>query len=668
MAKNNDLFTTMPVGKAIAKLTIPTVISQIIVILYSLADTFFIGKIGDPNQITALSIVFPIYTLLTAIANLFGIGANSIISRSLSKSDVKTIKQASSFAFYGSIIVTLICCVLLASLMYPILNFFGADEYTLSYTADYLLWVFVIGGIPTVAGLVLGHLVRAIGKTKEAGFGLALGGVLNIILDPIFILVFNMEIAGAGLATMLSNVISLIFFLVILIKIKKTSSLSINPKNFSFRKEISWGTISIGFPAALSVLLVCVSIAVLNGLLLKYPNGNILSAAYGVTSKCGTIALHISIGIAQGVMPLIGYSYGAKDHKRVHDVCRLSFIILLIFSVIFLIIVQFIPGPIVKLFIDHEETIEVGSVFMRYWSWCVIGMSLFNMYNSIFQAVGRWKTSLFLTVLRLGVIFIALSFLLDYLFGVTGLMWVQAITDTLSCIIAMIMYYLFKKSLTKSHDEVVKNDALPEIEHENYIIAISRQFGSGGRTIGKEVAKQLNIPCYDSELIEKIAKETGFSEDYIENNETFAQSTSLYFNAKNSRDYNGVSDLDKLWLAQKKIILELANKGPCVIVGRCADYILKDNDKCIKIFVYASKEDRMKRIVDVYGQKEESPKKRLEDKDKKRKAYYELYTSTEWGDTLNYDFSLNSGKLGIDTCVKLITKYYQEATKNHIKA
>lgn len=151
------------------------------------------------------------------------------------------------------------------------------------------------------------------------------------------------------------------------------------------------------------------------------------------------IALHISIGIAQGVMPLIGYNYGAKNHKRVHQVCRLSFFILLVFSVVFLTVVQLFPGPIVRLFIDHAETIEVGSVFMRCWSWCVVGMSLFNMYNSIFQAVGKWKTSLLLAVLRLGEIFSVLCLLLDHFFGVSGLMWVQAITDTVACLIAMAM-------------------------------------------------------------------------------------------------------------------------------------------------------------------------------------------------------------------------------------
>ena len=429
----------MPVGKAVAKLAIPTVVSQIIVILYSLADTFFIGQIGDPNQIAALSITFPIYTLLTAVANLFGIGANSVIAGSLGQNDESTAKKASAFAFWASLGVTLVLSVVLALFTQPILLFFGADRLTLGFTRDYLFWVFVIGGLPTVAGLVLGHLVRSVGKTKEAGLGLTIGGVMNIILDPIFIFIFHMDVAGAAVATMLSNAISMVYFFVVLYRIRKETVLTISPKHFSLELKVSWGTLSVGFPAAISVLLVSVSIALLNGLLLKHEGGNILSAAYGVTSKCGTIALHISIGIAQGVMPLIGYNYGAKNHKRVHQVCRLSFFILLVFSVVFLTVVQLFPGPIVRLFIDHAETIEVGSVFMRCWSWCVVGMSLFNMYNSIFQAVGKWKTSLLLAVLRLGVIFSVLCLLLDHFFGVSGLMWVQAITDTVACLIAMAM-------------------------------------------------------------------------------------------------------------------------------------------------------------------------------------------------------------------------------------
>lgn len=231
MKNNNDLLTTMPVGKAVAKLAIPTVVSQIIVILYSLADTFFIGQIGDTNQLAALSITFPIYTLLTAVANLFGIGANSVISRSMGQNDeetAKTAKKASSFCFWGSIVVTAVLAIILAVFMKPILLFFGADEFTLGFTDDYLFWVFVIGGIPTVGGLSLGHLVRSVAKTKEAGIGLTIGGIMNIILDPIFRFIFNMDVAGAAVATMISNTISMIYFLIILLNIRKTTILTLS--------------------------------------------------------------------------------------------------------------------------------------------------------------------------------------------------------------------------------------------------------------------------------------------------------------------------------------------------------------------------------------------------------------------------------------------------------
>lgn len=668
---NNELFTTMPVGKAVAKLAIPTVISQIVVILYSLADTFFVGQIGDPNQLAALSITFPIFTLLTAVANLFGIGANSVIARSLGKNDHDTAKKASAFGFWASFAVTAVLAVILGVFMKPILTFFKADEFTFSHSTRYLLWVFVIGGIPTVAGLILGHLIRAVGKTKEAGIGLSLGGIMNIILDPIFIFEkgdtlfggaftmpfgFGMDVSGAAVATMFSNVISLVYFFFIFVRIRKNTILSINPKRFSMEKNVAFDICAVGFPAAISVMLVSVSIAVLNGLLLSHENGNILSAAYGVTSKCGTIALHISIGIAQGVMPLIGFNYGAKNHKRVHQVCSLSFKILWIFSIVFLAIVQFMPETIASIFTPHAETIQVAATFMRCWSWCVIGMSLFNMYNSVFQAVGKWKTSLLLAVLRLGVIFTVLSFVLDAIFGVAGLMWVQAITDTVSFVIAAILYARFKKSVmqeAKSAPEVI-----PATATASRVITISREFGSGGRTIGKDVAAKLGIPCYDSEIIEKITAKTGFAKEYVEKFGEYTVTDNLYDNALAGRTYDGRSDADKLWLAQKEVITNLANEGPCVIVGRCADYILQDIADCLTVFIHASDEQRAERIVSVYGQREEAPAERLHEKDKKRKAYYELYTDTSWGDPDNYALCLDSGKLGIEKCVNIISELY----------
>jgi cytidylate kinase len=192
----------------------------------------------------------------------------------------------------------------------------------------------------------------------------------------------------------------------------------------------------------------------------------------------------------------------------------------------------------------------------------------------------------------------------------------------------------------------------------NRIITISREFGSGGRTIGRQTAMRLNIPCYDAELIEKIAQESGFSKDYIQEQGEYAASGNWLANAFSGRDRNGHSYQDDLWAIQQKVILELAAKGPCVIVGRCADYILRDQANCLRVFIHADMAARAKRIVEQYGERPDSPEQRLRDKDKRRAAYYQIYTDTKWGDVGNYDITLNSGVLGIDKCVELLVELY----------
>lgn len=193
------------------------------------------------------------------------------------------------------------------------------------------------------------------------------------------------------------------------------------------------------------------------------------------------------------------------------------------------------------------------------------------------------------------------------------------------------------------------------------IITISREFGSGGRTIGKEVAKRLNIPCYDQEIIEKIAEESGFSKDYIEDKGEYANHKNWFANAFDSGGSNhGASNQDYLWVLQRRVICELAQKGPCVIIGRCADYILGKDYKCLKVFVHASLEKRIEHILQNYGPRKQSPERRLRDKDRKRKAYYKYYTETEWGVSKNYHISLDAGELGIERCVDIISEIYEK--------
>ena len=191
---------------------------------------------------------------------------------------------------------------------------------------------------------------------------------------------------------------------------------------------------------------------------------------------------------------------------------------------------------------------------------------------------------------------------------------------------------------------------------KNRVITISREFGSGGRTIGKKVAEKLGIPCYDAELIHKIAKESGFNENYIKDAGEYAPGG--YISSAFSNRMFGPTNEDYLWNIQYKIISELAEKGQCVIVGRCADYILRDKADCLKIFIHADMEFRVKRIVDVYGEREISPEQRLKEKDKRRAAYHRFYTDMNWGHAQNYHITLNSGVLGIERCVDIITQLY----------
>ena len=196
----------------------------------------------------------------------------------------------------------------------------------------------------------------------------------------------------------------------------------------------------------------------------------------------------------------------------------------------------------------------------------------------------------------------------------------------------------------------------------NRIITISRQFGSGGRTIGKESAAKLGIPCYDVELIEKIAEESGFTKAYVAERGEYAPHGGWLASAISDRDFYGHSNQDDLWSAQRKVILKLAEEGPCVIVGRCADYILRDVADCLTVFIHADMDKRAKRIVEQYGERDDTPEKRLKDKDKRRAAYYQFYTDMEWGAAQHYHVALDSGELGIEKCVDTLVALYHQGS------
>ena len=286
------LFEKMPVPKAVATLAIPTIISQVVTMIYNLADTFFVGQIGDPLMVAAVSLVSPWFNLLTALGNLFGLGGSSLISRMMGAQNHKDIKYVSVFSIWGGAAVTLLFSLATWFARVPLLHFLGASPDTYSYAQDYLLWVVVLGGVPTMVSLALGHLLRSEGHAKQASAGMMFGGILNVVLDPIFIFAFHLDVAGAAMATALSNTASVMFFIIQYIRLKDKTAVSLNPRHFTFR--FVRPIFSVGLASALATALGNASNMVMVHLASSY--GDIPVAAYGVVKRIDQFPLNVSMG------------------------------------------------------------------------------------------------------------------------------------------------------------------------------------------------------------------------------------------------------------------------------------------------------------------------------------------------------------------------------------
>lgn len=445
MYKNKDVFQGLSVPHAIAKFAIPTILSQLVTLLYNLADTFFVGHTNDPSQVAALTLSFPIFMTLTMVGNLFGIGANSFISRSLGQGEHKQASKASTFSFYGALAGVLVIIAVLAFFMTPILTAIGAvTPEAFQATKAYLTWTVLYGGIPTVAALMLGHLIRAEGNTKQASIGMALGGLLNIILDYLFVSLMGLGAEGAAIATFISNIISFLYLLQVILRTKGTV-IVLNPTKLRFEAKIVKQVILVGIPAAAIIVLGSSANIVLTHFMSQY--GDISIAAFGIVQKIGSIAIQITVGLTQGIMPLLGYCYGAQDIKRLKEINKYSFIILGCYAAFCLVFVMTLAESLIRLFISETETVAKGVQFLRIWFFCAPGMCFTNLFSSIFQAMGKWAHSLALSVIRQAGLLFPLLVFMNYFVGEIGLVCAQPISDTISLIVGICFYALLIKKM-----------------------------------------------------------------------------------------------------------------------------------------------------------------------------------------------------------------------------
>ena len=355
------LFEEMPVPRAVATLAIPTIISQVVTMIYNLADTFFIGQIGDPAMVAAVSLVSPWFNLLTAIGNLFGLGGSSLISRMLGVKNHGDIKHVAVFSVWGGGAFTLVFSVLTYLARRPLLNFLGASPDTFRYAESYLFWVVVLGGVPTMVSLALGHLLRSEGHARQASAGMMFGGILNVVLDPILIFGFHMDVAGAAIATAFSNAASVVFFVVQYFRLGDRTDVSLHPKYFTFRfvRQV----FSVGLASALATALGNASNMVMVRLASGY--GDIPVAAYGIVKRIDQFPLNVSMGLCQGFMPLVGYNYAAKKYKRMRSVSFFSWKAAIVMSACFIACFAAFAPQILHLFIPEEQTSTLGAQFLR---------------------------------------------------------------------------------------------------------------------------------------------------------------------------------------------------------------------------------------------------------------------------------------------------------------
>ena len=473
MNSKRELFERTPVPKALATLAIPTIISQLISMIYNLADTFYIGLANDPSQTAASSISFTLVFMMNCIPNLFGVGGGSLISRLLGEKKDKDASGVGSFAFYLTMITAGIYSVIVLFFMDPMLKFLGATSSSLPYAKQYAFWVVVLGAIPATLAMTMSHLLRSEGFASKSSFGLGLGGVMNIILDPVFMfLVFEPgnEVKGAAVATMISNIVSLCYFIVTYLIIKKRSVLSLNPKKAFLEWRLIKPVLAVGIPSALGSFLACVSNIVINNLASSYSYlyGDVPVASIGIAKKIDMLPMNVGFGLCQGMMPLVAYNYASGDHKRMRSFSRVTRNTALVFAAVCVLMFQFFATYICAIFNGHEQTVAMSTDFLRILCLSVPFM-LFNLQISFcFQAMGMGKQSLILSSLRQGVINIPLLFVMNHFFGLYGIVWTQLISDIITSIISYAVYrHSLGKLMSSKGDETVStNDDIDDCIEE----------------------------------------------------------------------------------------------------------------------------------------------------------------------------------------------------------
>ena len=450
MAQENGktyLFESMPIPKAVAQLSIPMVVTSLVMVIYNLADTFFVGMLNAPVQNAAVTLVYPVMLAFNAVNNLFGVGTSSMMSRSLGRGDYDMVRTSSAFGFYGAVFSGLLFAVLCTLFRSPLMVLLGTDATTWEATSNYMFWTVTCGAMPAILNVVQGQMVRSEGASVHASIGTMSGCVLNMILDPIFILPWglNMGAAGAGLATFLSNCVACCYFFALSAVKRGRTFVCLDIRRLGkLSKEVVLGILGVGIPASIQNLLNVLGSTILNNFTASY--GAVAVAAMGVAQKINMLPMQVALGFSQGIMPLVSYNYASGNRKRMKSSILFAMGIILP-TMLVVTVLYWIGAPtLIRLFMENPEIVSYGSAFLRAMCLAMVFMCTDFMAVGVFASLGLGKFSLLFAILRKVVLEIPLLVLLNTLFPLYGLPYAQVITEFLLAIAAVVMLLrIFRK-------------------------------------------------------------------------------------------------------------------------------------------------------------------------------------------------------------------------------
>ena len=616
------------------------IVSMVLQALYNVIDSIFVANMGSIGAIAnqALTYAFPIQIMIIAIGVGTGVGLNALLSKSLGEKDREKVNRIAGNGIFLSI------CIYLVFLLFGLfgsrwfISLFTEDKEIIEMGTTYLK-ICTCFSLGSIGYTVYERFLQATGKTMLSTISQISGAVVNIVLDYLFIYPLKMGVAGAAWATIIGQFVSL--FIAMYFHYKKNIEINGNIKYIKPNIDLIKDIYSIGVSASLMQALLAVMMAGMNAILgLAQVNQTVLIGSFGIYYKIQQIALFSAFGLSNTIISILSFNYGMQDKKRINDCIKYGIIDTIIVTLVISILFELFAYPLANLFGmaggTSKEIIKVCVKALRISSIGFIFMGISIAIQGVLQSIRYALRPLIISLLRLTIFVFPIAYLFTKTNNVTEIVWwTFPISEFLTSIISLFI-------LKDSYNNKIKNIKNSKIKN-NLIISISREHGTNGKEIGRLVAKKLNIPFYDKEEIKKFAIQNKMIDNNYTEEEIYDKFLSL--DVKKEAIIN-----------QAKVIKKIANNGDAVIIGRCADYILNDNDNLVKVFIYAPLDYKIKNIMKNYGDNEKEAKKHIIASDKSRAAYYGVIANKVWGDKNNYDLCIDA-RIGNENVVKIICNY-----------